>query len=336
MALDHDHCFLCGVELISGNRTEEHVFPRWMQREYDLWTQHLTLLNGTTIQYRSLTIPCCEDCNTFWLSQIEDVVAPAFRAGPDAVQALDPSLLCLWLSKIYYGIHFKEIALPADRRDPGGLTIGSPAALVRFRELHLVMQAMRKRVLFGGPPGSIRIFRAQVPGEARHRFDYKDLREVPFLGLRAGATVVLGALLDWGAMAGATAATFTAAEELELHPSQFEEVAAFAAYNATKFNREFAYLVTHRGDHDVIEPVIVRSPDDDPDEPVYEPFVLEEMALVLAEFTGKTLPEVYDDATGRIWTNLRNDDGSPSRLSLDDAPIGTRVVRPGWIDPAES
>jgi hypothetical protein len=228
MALDHDHCFLCGVELIAGNRTEEHVFPRWMQREYDLWTQRLTLLNGTTIQYRSLTIPCCEDCNTFWLSQIEDVVAPAFRAGPDAVRALDPSLLCLWLSKVYYGIHFKEIALPPDRRDPGGLTIGSPAALARFRELHLVMQAMRKRVLFGGPPGSLRIFRAQVPGEARHRFDYKDLRDVPFLGLRAGATVVLGALLDWGAMAGATAATFTAAEELELHPSQSEEVAAFA------------------------------------------------------------------------------------------------------------
>jgi hypothetical protein len=45
MALDHDHCFLCGVELIAGNRTEEHVFPRWMQREYDLWTQRLTLLN---------------------------------------------------------------------------------------------------------------------------------------------------------------------------------------------------------------------------------------------------------------------------------------------------
>lgn len=36
-AADLNHCFLCGVALTPGNRTEEHVFPRWLLRDADLW-----------------------------------------------------------------------------------------------------------------------------------------------------------------------------------------------------------------------------------------------------------------------------------------------------------
>ena len=46
MALDHDHCFLCGVELTDAIRTDEHVFPKWMQRDFDLWNEELNLLNA--------------------------------------------------------------------------------------------------------------------------------------------------------------------------------------------------------------------------------------------------------------------------------------------------
>src|SRR4051794_24050423 len=108
MALDHDHCFLCGVELSSDNRSDEHVFPKWLLNEFDLWDERLNLLNGTTIPYRQLTIPCCLTCNTYWLSQIEEKVQKAFSAGADAVEALDRVALCLWLGKIYYGLLFKE------------------------------------------------------------------------------------------------------------------------------------------------------------------------------------------------------------------------------------
>lgn len=334
MALDHDHCFLCGVELTSQNRTDEHVFPRWLQRDYNLWNEQLTLLNRSTIRYRALTIPCCTECNEYWLSQVENQVAPAFRSGPDAVRALDRTVLGLWMAKIYYGIHFKELALPEDRRSPDGAPIVPAEYLARFSELHHVLQATRRRVRFEGAPASIRIFGAQVPPQREHQFDYRDLRVAPFLGIRAGATVVLASLLDWGAMDGVVAGPFDAAEQLELHPVQFAEIAAFAAYMAMQFNREFAYLFRNEGDHDVLKPVIVEYADGpDPARPVFDQPRLAEEARVLAEFMGFELHEVYDAAAEQLWTTLRNQAGDPNTISLDLAPIGVRVAPPGWTPP---
>ena len=337
MALDHDHCFLCGVHLTDEQgtdayRTDEHVFPKWMQRDFDLWNQELNLLNGTTIRYRSLTIPCCKKCNGFWLSQVEDRVSRAFRAGADAVKALDPTVLGLWMGKIYYGIHFKELALPADPRNPQGPTIVPPAQLARFSELHHVLQAMRQRARFERAPASVRVFRAQVPENRQHRFDYRDVRPVPYLAIRARESVVIASLIDWGAMNdGISAPSFEAAEQIELHPTQFAEVAAFGAYVAMKFNREFGYLIKHEGDHDVIEPVIIEEHGGaDPDRPVFDPFDPGEMANILAEFTGFSVEDIYDPAGQRLWTNLRNADGTPAVVTLEQAPIGVGVVPPTW------
>src|SRR5262249_19009712 len=69
--LDWSRCFLCGVHLTKENRTDEHVFPQWMLRDFKLYDSEIELLNGTFIRYRALKIPCCSECNNYWLSQIE-------------------------------------------------------------------------------------------------------------------------------------------------------------------------------------------------------------------------------------------------------------------------
>jgi len=186
MALDHDHCFLCGIRLDGVNRTDEHVFPKWMLKRFNLWNSELTLLNRTQIRYRSLTIPCCHDCNTFWLSQVEAKVATAFEVGHEAVANLDKTLLCLWMWKLYYGIHFKEIALPADRTAAPGLPIVSAGYLGRFAEVHHVLQAMRSKVRFKYVPGSVYVYEAQVPAKPEQQFDYRDSRRSTYLAIRAG------------------------------------------------------------------------------------------------------------------------------------------------------
>src|SRR5713226_5139659 len=88
-------CFLCGRRLSPKNRSDEHVFPKWLQSRFSLWNQTLTLLNGTHIPYRSLTIPCCIECNTLHLSLIEDGISTATLRGHRAVAALDPLTLFL-------------------------------------------------------------------------------------------------------------------------------------------------------------------------------------------------------------------------------------------------
>ena len=60
-------CFLCARRLGSKNRSDEHIFPKWLQARFDLWNERLTLINGTTIPYRSLVVPCCKICNNHHL-----------------------------------------------------------------------------------------------------------------------------------------------------------------------------------------------------------------------------------------------------------------------------
>jgi hypothetical protein len=333
MAVDHDHCFLCGTALSVSNRTDEHVFPKWMQRRFNLWNQELTLLNGTPIRYRSLTIPCCESCNTYWLSQVEEKVAAAFEAGHEAVARFDRTLLALWIWKLYYGLHFKQIALPVDRQQPAGPAIVSTGYLGRFAEVHHTLQAMRQKVRFQRVPGSVFVYEAQVPDRPEYQFDYRDSRLTAFLALRAADTIVM-ASFDWEAMASVLvdSARLDVAARIALHPVQFTEVAAHGSYISAKFNRTFAYLVSPEGDHDVIEPVMVLRPGESPYGPLFDPPDQNEWALVLAEAMQWDVADVVDPAEGGVWTSLLNADGTPNFVSLDQAPFGS-VFRPTWTRP---
>jgi hypothetical protein len=327
-ALDHDHCFLCGAVLAADTRSEEHVFPQWLLRDLDLWQQTINLLNGTTIPYASLKIPACLECNNFWLSQVENEVAAAFRTGPKAVAALDQTLLALWLAKIYYGIHFKEVGLAADRRNPGGPRIVSVEELSRLRELHHIMQAIRRRVRITRPIGSIFVLRAQVPDERRLRFDYRDARNVAFVAMRIGATAVIASLLDWGATAGGMSMrSVETARQLDLHPVQFEEVASVIAYAAAQFIGEFMYSVYQGPDFDVLEPVLIRGAEA-PERELFAPMSVRESAEVQAVFMGMPLADIYDDEQDVTWTCVTNADGTPNQIPLDTVPMGTAIITP--------
>ena len=77
-------CFACGGKADDG--VGEHVIPRWVQRRFDLSSKLLTLINGTRIPYRQLTVPCCLSCNNGFLREIENGVVRFLTADvpPDA------------------------------------------------------------------------------------------------------------------------------------------------------------------------------------------------------------------------------------------------------------
>src|SRR5690606_34752448 len=82
-------CFLCGSHLADGTATVEHVFPKWLLNEFDLWNVRIQLINGTLIQYKNLVVPCCLTCNSTHLGAVEDAVKTAFSVGVDAFKELD-------------------------------------------------------------------------------------------------------------------------------------------------------------------------------------------------------------------------------------------------------
>lgn len=138
-------CFACGGPPSTG--AGEHVIPKWLQKAYRLHDQKLTLLNGTLLPYRSLTVPCCADCNTGFLAGIERSAEIVFRSGMPS-DGTDELVLARWLSKILIGILVKETALAFDRTNPADGPIIDAEALDELRHCHYVMQSARKKTRF--------------------------------------------------------------------------------------------------------------------------------------------------------------------------------------------
>ena len=129
-------CFLCSALLRSKNRSDEHVFPKWLQKRFNLWDQRLDLINLTGIPYRQLTIPCCKTCNNIHLSKIEDIMRSAVEAGPSAVADLPSATVYMWLSKIFYGVLYRE-RQNASTGQMEGRTASRDSLKVSFCFIHL-------------------------------------------------------------------------------------------------------------------------------------------------------------------------------------------------------
>jgi len=222
--------FLCGEMVNEANRTKEHVFPAWMQTDFGLWDQSLTLLNGSIIPYRQVTVTCCFNCNNKYLRPLEDKVSVAFREGADSVRSLNPEVLFLWLAKIYYGLLFRELTLRLDRSNPDNESmITNPEMLRGFGVHHVLMRRVLGKVSWNLFPASIFVFDALTSEASAANFDYFDAIDQPFLTLRCGSSYVVTFLQDFGAAHDFGVDGFEqvqTAYELVLHPLQCIELDA--------------------------------------------------------------------------------------------------------------
>jgi hypothetical protein len=243
---DAETCFLCARRLEPLGPTAEHVIPRWAQKRFDLWDQTIKLLNGTHIPYRYLTVPCCDECNKYRLHPIEDSVLAAVENGAEAVKALGNRVLWLWLGKIIYGLLYRELLLPFDRRDPTKGTIINDS-LLREYETHLILlqQARGKLETVDFVPGSIFIFNCQQPQTALKQWDLLDNIDSLFIGVRMGRVGIVGSLCDGGAQSMSSVFP-DEVFRMQLHPMQFREVCATVAYRASTATR-IPHLLTVEG-----------------------------------------------------------------------------------------
>ena len=236
-AFDGDHCFLCGTFLISINRSEEHVFPKWMQSALGLRHKTITLLNKTTIQYMNLTIPCCETCNTVHLAQLESRVSNVVLDEFRSLDELSNHDINCWLSKIYIGILWKELELRYDRKNPTSENIMSKEDMHVVRFNHFYLQSCRKKMVFTGLdtefPNSIVRLKCKTSTEAERQFDYMDSFTAHTVGIRVrdkGIIIVFdGGLheLAFPDFVGRHCPDFA------LHPEQFKEVYVMLTYKAS-------------------------------------------------------------------------------------------------------
>ena len=242
MKFSDDQCFLCGVPLLEGIDSKEHVFPKWLLHRYNLWNKSLTLPNRTSIPYRYLTIPCCSKCNNDHLSKLEGEIETAVNKGIKYVAKVDKLRLYQWIGKIFYGLLYRELSLVVDRSNPEIGSITTPEFLQDFRALHGFLQSIIKPIEFlDFFPGSLFIFDVETIPEIGE-FDYSD----NFIGMtffiRLNNIGIIACLKDDGQVSKSLAKIYRAVKKVKVHPIQFDELCAIVFYKSFSMIRDGNYL----------------------------------------------------------------------------------------------
>lgn len=135
-------------ELNADDRTEEHVIPRWMQRDFSLMNQKLTLVNGSKIPYKHLKLPCCSNCNNVHLGRMEESFQRYIYKDWKPVEEVPDLLIMQWCAKVLFSILYKEHSLPIRRDDPSGPRIWGNEVVDIYSDLSLFLQSLRYETQF--------------------------------------------------------------------------------------------------------------------------------------------------------------------------------------------
>jgi len=244
-----DACFLCGSKLDNAG-SDEHVFPKWLQNEFDLWGKTIDLQNGTSIQYKNLLIPCCVKCNTENLSAIENEVSNAVKAGYDAAIKISQKTWYLWAGKIFYGILRKELSLVGDRRNPGKGAIATEDTLSSFSNLHMFLQGARGRHQFNGE-APFTVLACNLH-DTKYKFDFRDDLIQFALALRMGEVGIIVSFEDGGLIRDSYASYVRDVAGRKLHPIQFTELYAKICYQLSLRQRPLTFLTDSHVDGETI------------------------------------------------------------------------------------
>ena len=237
-------CFLCGGLPSTGKG--EHIFPKWLQRKHNLWDQKINLLNGTLIPYRNATIHCCSSCNTKVLSRLERFVQKIVDVN-DLVSESSEYYLGVWSFKILIGILFVESRLRRERSDNSSGSIFLAKDLEEIKNIHLILNSLRKRVEFkclhkNKVPFTIyRYGVRKTPGVAQYNVSTNivgqsvamRLGDIGWIAIHdGGLQYEVGPKGPFG-LAGKS-----------LHPYQFDEIAARVHYKSALRCATHFYLMT--------------------------------------------------------------------------------------------
>ena len=307
-------CFLCGCKLTTKNKTVEHVIPKWVQHQFKLWDQEVSLLNGTFIPYRLLTIPCCFKCNNIYLKPFEDKVYAAFQKGYDVFRQLDKEIVFYWLGKIYFGLMYRELFLNVDRMDPTKGTITTPEYLKSFYSHFLFLQGIRNRHSFKDFfPASIYYFKTQKPREIEKQWDFVDNHNTLFIAIRLGEIGIISPLQD-GEATKQLESLLDEHRDIDLHPLQFREMTARILYKRLLMNRTPKFINVQHGrkSETIMMPLQGMSA-----KPIFNDWDNDVYAAILSKITGVPL-EICQPQKGKYWTWLKDEHGKSLFIDVND------------------
>ena len=305
--IGNDICFFCANQYPQSHISMEHVFPKWLQNKFDLWEQQIHLLNKSLIRYRQLAVPCCSQCNNKYLSTIEKDAKFVCENGIKATPDLKLSLF-LWLSKIWYGLLYKELFMLYDQSNPEFGTIADTKLINQYSQHLEFMQTARGEIrLEKFDPFSIFAFECQTVDPPSLNYDYIDESLTMVSGIRMGKVGIIIVFQDGGAQQGFDKYLCKEAP-FPLHPIQFREVCAKIIYKESIRDRTPKWFAI---ESENIIPTYYQLPlGGFSRKPFYRDWEMDKYAQYLSFYTGKDLRDIYSPPD-RVCTWLRDKRNKP-------------------------
>jgi hypothetical protein len=208
----------------------------------------------------------------------------------------------MWLSKIFYGILYRESLLRADRRI-GKRTIVPKSALQELRLHHDFMQGIRRSLDFPyGIPGSIFIFGTDQPDRIESQFDFLDNHANLSIALRMGSVGIICCLQDGGlTKAFHDRLRRPYYRKNRLHPIQFREATAEVFYKSMLLESRPLYTVLEHK-----QKMLVMT--QNPRYVTFREWDWFTFCKILAHYWDQPMDEIYGSNIGRA-SSLTNEQG---------------------------
>ena len=284
------------------------MFPKWLQEKYSLWDQTYCLFNGTEMAYRLLKVPCCRECNGDRLASLENWICAKIEEGYDACSKAEEYPFFRWLAKIFLGILCKDLSLRIDRRRPDQGSILDPESVRRFGLLHFWLQVASVGDESGSAPGSLFMFRAQVPEPCEAQFDFMDDSANGLICVRMGEVVLIADFYEGGIHKESLWEFYRRYTEIPLHPCQVPELFAQIAYRARLLALEGRIEFFGKGDKGGYA---LRWKSNAEGESLYDPWVPSDYARVLSFYTHLPYDELYFPENDGVVSYLHDSEVTP-------------------------
>ena len=221
-------CPICGLDLTIENRSQEHIFPQWLLKYYDLYNLNLKLLNGSVIPYRLIKIPLCKKCNGERFSKLENNIKNIFERGK--IKKIEQYEVVIWLIKIYLGIRNMEQRLPFDRakKDLGNILPDNFFEDQSQLMFGLLQNYNPKTKFVGHLPWSF--FTYKITNKETQKFWFADNLNFTFISIQLGQLGVVCLITDGGGQQQSMSESYNKLKNMTLSGSQFKELAVRHLY----------------------------------------------------------------------------------------------------------
>lgn len=309
--INQEHCFLCGALLSSFNYTEEHIFPKWLLKKYNLLNQILNFPGGEKVQYHKIKIPCCAKCNNT-LSKLEKIIKIATYGGYEAFIKLSEQTIYLWLIKIFYELLYLDLKYSTNSKDAQRIK-ADKRLLEEYRMCLLSLNGAKTKMIFTKPyPWSIFIFNLQQYEDNGRNFDYKNNIPTLSLAIRMGTVGIIACLQDNNTQERMFGNYFKKIQKISLHPIQFVELVSQIFYKEQLRNRTPYYIV---GEEAQDTKVVSLPLGGSSSEPIYDDWKQEDYAKILGQYLGRDYKELYIPPD-KVYSYLHDNKGKLMEIDI--------------------